>query len=444
MILANKIRKLYSSIFKGAFAKNVTIVAGGTALTQLLGIILSPIASRLYSPEDFGILSLYSAVLSMVVIAASLKYEWSIPIAESDLKAINLTALSLLVLFVVSSLLFVLLVIPDKNTIIKIIGIELFPYRLFLPVSVLLNGLYNIALQIGYRDRVYKTIAKTKLTQVVTGESVRIGLGVLGVGPIGLILGNIFRASAGSISLIARNIKSGKYDIRNISLKEIRLGAKRYKDFPIFSAPSQILNSAGLNLPRIFLASLYGIEVVGAFGFASGIIALPVQLVGNSIADVFYGEAAKLRNSDPKRLKILSLQLLKKLLVIGFFPFITLVFFGPVLFSFVFGSSWVMAGRYAQILSMLVYARLIFMPFSRIFSIFEKQKIALFLDILRVCLVVIVFVFCKVFGIEEFIAIALYTLSMSLVYMITFIMGQVIMTSAIKKQLAKSSPNINH
>ena len=156
-------------------------------------------------------------------------------------------------------------------------------------------------------------------------------------------------------------------------------------------------------------------------------------MIGNSIADVFYGEAAKLRDSNPRRLKILSLQLLKKLLVIGFFPFISLIFLGPALFSFVFGASWEMAGKYAQILAGLVYARLVFMPFSRIFSIFEKQKIALFLDILRVCLVVITFVFCKVFGLDEFKAIALYTISMSFVYMTTFIMVQLIITKRIKK-----------
>lgn len=436
MFLVHKIIKLYSSIFKGTFAKNIAVVAGGTALTQLISSLLSPIVTRLYSPEEFGILSLYSAVLGMIVVAASLKYEWSIPIAESDEKATNIVALSLTVLLVVSSLLALLFVIPNAKTVSKIIGIELFPYRLFLPVGVLMTGIYSIILQVGYRDRAYKTIAKTKLSQIVTGESVRIGFGIFGAGPIGLILGSILKASAGSFTLIKGILKTGKYRLNDISWRQIKLNAIRYKNFPIYSAPSQILNSAGLNLPNLFLASLYGIEVVGAFSFASAIISLPVQLIGNSVADVFYGEAANIGISNPKRLKALSLKLLKKLLMIGFFPFITLVFFGPVLFSFVFGSSWVMAGRYAQILSMLVYARLIFMPFSRIFSIFEKQKIALFLDILRVSLVVIVFVFCKAFGLDEFIAIVLYTLSMSFVYMTTFIMGQVIMTSAIKKQLA--------
>jgi len=433
MTLLQKLKRIYSRLFKGAFAKNVTIVAGGTALTQLLVFLLSPIVTRLYSPEEFGVLSLYSAVLSMIAIAASLKYEWSIPIAESDEKVINIVALSFSILCITSILITSLLVIPEKDIIIRIIGLELYPYRLFLPMGVLFTGLYNILLQIGYRDRAYKVIAKTKLSQVITGESVRIGFGFFSVGPIGLILGSILKISAGSISLIKNIIKIDKYRICDISWNQIKIIAKRYRDFPVFSAPSQILNTAGLNLPKIFLASLYGIEVVGAFGFASSVISLPVLLVGNSVADVFYGEAAKLRYSDPKRLKVLSLLLFKKLLLIGFLPFITLVFFGPLIFSIVFGNRWEIAGRYAQILSFLVYARLVFIPFSRIFSIYEKQNIALLLDIFRVIVVVIVFILCKFLGYNELLAIILYTISMFLVYVTTFIMVQLMMTKALNK-----------
>jgi len=421
------IKKAFHTIFKGTFSKNIAIVAGGTTLTQLLGVAFSPIVSRLYSPEEFGILSVYSAVLSMIVISSSLKFEWGIPIAESDEKATNVAALSFSVLLVVTSVLALLLIIPNNIIIGKVIGEELISYRLFLPVGVLLSGLHNIFMQVGYRNRNFKIIAKTKLTQVLAGEGTKTGLGVIDAGPIGLILGTIFSSSAGTYTLLKNIALTGRYKLNQVSGKEIRWCAKRYRNFAVFSAPSQILNAAGLSLPKIFLASLYGLEVTGAFGFASVVISLPVRLIGNSVGDVFYSEAAKIGNTDPKRLKELSLQLFKRLLIIGFFPFITLILFGPFLFSFVFGSQWEIAGRYAQILSILVYARLVFMPVSRVFAVLEKQKLAFLIDIIRVAMVVFMFIISKVYNANDLVALSLYTLSMVVVYFITFILAQVVM-----------------
>lgn len=436
MFPIKSIKKVFHSIFKGTFTKNVAIVAGGTTLTQLLGVVFSPIVSRLYSPEEFGILSVYSAVLSMIAISSSLKFEWGIPIAESDEKATNVAALSFSVLLVITSVIALLLIIPNNKIIGKVIGHEIVPYRLFIPVGVFLTGIHNILMQIGYRNRGFKVIAKTKLTQVLAGNGTKIGLGAIGVGPIGLILGSIFSASAGSFTLVKSFALAGKYRLNHISFKEIKWCAKRYKNFPKFSAPSQILNTAGLSLPKIFLASLYGLEVTGAFGFALGIISLPVQLIGNSVGDVFYSEAARIGNTDPKRLKRLSIQLFKKLLIIGFFPFITLVLFGPFLFSFVFGVQWVVAGRYAQILSILVYARLVFMPVSRVFAVLEKQKVNLFIDIFRVVIVTSTFLICKMLALSALLTISIYTIGMIIVYLITFIVAQAIMKKRINLAVA--------
>ena len=153
---------------------------GGTVLAQLIGVILYPITQDCIPRRVWCFIAIFSS--SYMTHAASLKYEWSIPIAESNDEVINIVALSLLILILIASLLNFLRVVPTKGFVIKIIGQELFPYRLLLPVGVFLTGLYEIILQIGYRERVYKTITKTKLTQVITGESVKIGLGFLGIG----------------------------------------------------------------------------------------------------------------------------------------------------------------------------------------------------------------------------------------------------------------------
>ncbi|MGB9859042.1 MAG: lipopolysaccharide biosynthesis protein, partial [Moorellaceae bacterium] len=80
---------------KSSFTRNVAVLTGGTAAGQAMVVLASPILTRLYTPEDFGVLAVYSSVLSIVSVVASLRYELAIPLAEDDETAANLLLLSL-------------------------------------------------------------------------------------------------------------------------------------------------------------------------------------------------------------------------------------------------------------------------------------------------------------------------------------------------------------
>ena len=76
----------------------------GSGFGQLLVLVASPLLTRLYTPEDFGVLGVFSALLMMFGIAVSLRYELAIPLAEDDARMVNLLALSLVLALLVSSL----------------------------------------------------------------------------------------------------------------------------------------------------------------------------------------------------------------------------------------------------------------------------------------------------------------------------------------------------
>ena len=42
---------------KNAFARGVSVLVGGTAGAQLLTILAAPLLTRLYGPEDFGLVA---------------------------------------------------------------------------------------------------------------------------------------------------------------------------------------------------------------------------------------------------------------------------------------------------------------------------------------------------------------------------------------------------
>src|SRR5690625_1762348 len=73
------------------------MIAGGTAFAQLLTLLLSPIVTRIYSPEEYGVLTTFTAILGILSLAA-FKYEVAIPITKNEKIAINLLVLCLIVL----------------------------------------------------------------------------------------------------------------------------------------------------------------------------------------------------------------------------------------------------------------------------------------------------------------------------------------------------------
>lgn len=422
------------SLFKNRIFKSIALITGGTGIAQLINLLLQPVITRIYSPEEYGVLTLYIAVLGSVTIITSLKYELAIPIADNDKKAFNILIISFIILCLLVALITVILVFLPGYIYNKLNMGTLYKYRLLIPLGIFLIGLYNIIVQWAFRKKDYLSISKTKVNQSIYSNTTKIAIGLLGFGPIGLILGHIIGASAGIATLSRSLFAKQRQLFKNIHKNKLKWGFKRYKRFPIYLAPSQFLNSAGLQLPILFLTSIHGAKVVGFYGIATAVVNLPMGLVGNSVGDVFYGEAASIGKDNPRRIKNLSSNLIKRLFFIGLIPTIILLLFAPVLFSLVFGEKWYEAGLYARIISVLVLFRLVFTPVSRVFTIYEEQKKALFLDSLRVILVILSFTISIILSLNPFWTISLYSLSMSFIYVITYFMAQKILDNRIAKK----------
>ena len=426
-------------LFQSTFAKNVAMISASTAFAQLLSALFSPVITRIYSPEEYGVLTLYSSVLGLTAIIATLGYEWGIPIADNDEKAVNIMFLCFFVLSIYVFILFIIFYFFKAFILSFLDAKVLFGYWYFIPIGILLAGAYQIFLQWAYRNKDFISITKTNISQSLTGNGAKIGLGLLGIGPLGLILGQILQQSAGIGTLSRPIIRNRKNLLENLNKREMLWCVKRYKNFPVFSAPSQLLNTAGIQLPVIFISSIYGSQALGLYGLANSVINIPMVLLGRSVTDVLYAEAASVGKSNPLRIKYLSNKLLKNMLLIGLVPLLILLFFGPFLFAFVFGPKWYEAGLYARVLAFLVFFRFIFTPISRIFFVLERQKQAFMLDLFRVVLVFIVFRISAYFDFSSYWAVGLYSIAMSLVYLTTYLLAQRMLDEEIKKQQSVSA-----
>ena len=78
------------------FARGVSVLVGGTTSAQVLTVMAAPLLTRLYTPEDFGVLAVYAGLLALFSVISSLRYELAIPLPETKREAINVLILSLL------------------------------------------------------------------------------------------------------------------------------------------------------------------------------------------------------------------------------------------------------------------------------------------------------------------------------------------------------------
>jgi O-antigen/teichoic acid export membrane protein len=422
MILKRANFTTYRDKFKNnVFYQNVAVVAGGNAAAKVIGVFTAPIITRLYTPGDYGIFSILLSIIGMVGSLTTLRYAIAIPIAEDEKKSDNLLKLSILVTFSLSiiwgfGILFFGKLITKHYDVAAIV-----PYLWILPIVFFGQGIYEALTNWALREKAFKLITSTKITQSIASAVFKIFLATVGIKPLGLFIGHIAQEYAGIGRLFTRLLKRKPTFFKRFSWKEIKSVAIRYKDFPLIQSWSQLLLSVGGQAPVIFIGALFGANVVGIFGLAQNMINMPMDFFGQSVSQVYFIEIAKFGKNNPKKIYNLSISIIKKMFWIGLIPVVTLLAFGPFIFKIVFGPQWYDAGVYARYLSIIILTRFISSPIANVFNVLEKQGTQLFLNLIRVILVVFLFILCNVTGFTAVTTIMLYSLLMSLFYILMLV-----------------------
>jgi len=370
-------RAVRSVLPRGRFARNVGVLAGGTALGQTIAVLTSPILTRLYTPKDFGVLAVYTSILGIVSVIASLRYELAIPLPEKDEDAANLLALSIGIVVFMGLLASVVTWLLGAQIVSWTNISALRPYLWLLPVGVVMVGIYQVLNYWAVRKQAFTQIARTKLNQGAGLAIAQIGLGLLKSGPLGLLIGRIVGQAAGITTLAMLAYKKDKKALKAISPSQVRYMFARYRRFPLFSSGAALINALGLQLPVLLLSGLYGAQVVGQFMLVQRVFGLPLTFLGTSVSKVYLSQAAQKARTDVQGLQKLFYAVAKKMAVLGSVPTIILVGVGPSLFPLVFGIEWREAGVYAQIMAVTFLSAFVTIPLSYTFSVLERQDLSL-------------------------------------------------------------------
>lgn len=408
--------RFLSKLKNNLFFQNIAIVAGGNVIAKLIGILSTPIITRLYTPDDYGIYTVFMSVIGITGSLATLRYSVSIPIARNEKIADNLLKLCFIITFSLSFF-WLLIIVLFKEQISEYFHTENLQHFLWLiPIIFLGQGVYEALNNWAVRNKGFKLITRTKISQSISSSLIKIIFGLLKIAPLGLFLGHIAQETAGVGSIFSRLRKNRPDFFMENSFKDIKSVAVRYKDFPLVQSWSQILLALGAQLPVLLLGRSYNTQVVGVFGLAMSMISLPMDLIGQSVAQVYYAEISKFGKENTIKIYNLSISLVKKLFIIGLFPVGILIALGPWLFKVVFGPEWLNAGIYSQLLSFMILTRFISSPIANILNVYEKQKTQLILNVVRVVVVLLVFWGSSLLSLSPMHTVLLYSFAMTLYY----------------------------
>lgn len=387
--MANPISMLTQRLRGGdSFAGNVALLAGGTALAQGLTLLSKPVLTRLYTPEDIGILGIFGSMLSLIAVVGSLCYERAIPLPAGDDEAANVLSLSLATVFLMA-LATGGIVFFCRDGLARFFDAEaLAPYFWLLPIGLVGAGSYQALSFWATRKRHYGQIAQTKVVQSIGLVATQIGFGLAKFGPIGLLFGDVLGRAAGSGTFAHRAWKLDRGALANVSISKMHHAAKRFRNFPLVSSWAALLHTAATAVPPLLFAALYSSKVSGWYALGQQVVWMPMALVGQSVAQVFMGQASALVRDRRAELLRLFDGTARRLLWLGLPPILVVVAFGGALFRWVFGPEWTEAGVYLQIIGITQLAQFVVGPVFPVLNVLERQRALLACDAVGFALIV--------------------------------------------------------
>lgn len=358
---------------RSPFTRNVAVLASGTAMAQALTMLAYLVLVRLFDPGEFGLFAVFGSLTMTMMSIVSLRYELAIILARSEREAVNLLALTLLLVLLLSIAIGLLFILGGPWLLALFGAKDLAGLVWFLPpAAIVLGG--NLAFgNWGNRGHDYKLLSVSQIWGSAGVAVAQILAGLMHFGVPGLILGQMVGMLMATLVLARQFAGRVQATLAMVSGGEMLRLAREHRDFPIYSMPTALLNSTTVTIPSVLLAALFSPTVAGLYWFSYRLMEMPITLIGQATRRVFYAEAAqRWRDGQP----IMGLYAKASLALAGLAapPALALVAFGMPLFAAAFGEEWREAGLYASWMAAWWLLRFASVPSAMLAPVLRLQR----------------------------------------------------------------------
>lgn len=361
----------------------VTLLFGSVS-ARLIGLISIPVLTRIYSPEDYGVLAIFTAFTTIIATIFGFRFCQAIPLPKNDTMAFNVFALGFMttiVLSIASLLILGLFAVPIFSF---FNAQELQEWWWLVIVAAFSVSVFELFTMWAIRLKSYKLISKIQVKQSLLGEVTKVVIGLAGLKPLGLLLGHFIGQSFGVNAYLKDSYIYFSKEIKRITIRRLLFLSKYYASFAYYRLPSDLFLALSVQAPVIISTKLYDSSTTGQLGLTFMAMALPISLIGAAVSRVYYAEISSVGRHDKPKIRTITIQVQRNLFFMALPVALIIYLFAEEIFTYVFGEQWSVAGLFASILAPYLLLQFISSPLMQLINVLGKQVIFLVLNSGRV------------------------------------------------------------
>lgn len=403
-----------------SFINDVITLSFVPIISQIIGLFLLPIITRIYNPIDFGMFNTFSTIVAFLGVFSTLAYHSSILLPKNS-KDSFLIVISCFIFNLIISIFLLLVILIFYDLFLELDDLnQIKNYLLIIPIFVFFHGLYQTLRYFNTRHHNFRIIAFSKITEGLLSKTSNIGYGIYIANNVAGLIYGLLLASFFKNMILIFSLKKYINLLLNFSFRRALKILKRYKKFPIFSLPSELLSRTPAIIVVFFTLRYFDTSILGNYSLAISILAVPTVFFTNSIIEAFSPRVASAIHLNNH--KKIIMEVYERIFSLTFYVFIIIIFFGDYLFSFVFGKEWVVAGIIAQILAFRSLVEVVTIPIISLTPIVEKQEIGLYRRVFEVIVTVLSFLLGTYFNNYIYTFIIYSILNSVVIFIISFIL----------------------
>ncbi len=373
----------------GSFLRNVVILGSGTALAQIIPVLASPVLTRLYTPEDFGIFAVFMAFIGIFTPIICGKYEVALVLPKNSVHAEHLLGIALYFAAGISVVLFIIFLLAGDRVLSLLDADRLGNWIFFIPPALLLTGFFTAASYLANRNKQYSLMSEARIVRSLTAVCLSVVAGVIGFRFEGLLSSFLAGLAVASFLLLYWNRSMlGKRVFAWSRAKRWLLC--KYRHYPIYNATTGLLNGLTLSLPIFFLSKYFPESTVGYYAIVMRVTSTPLAFISASVSQINLKKVVDLVNAGRPVIPYVF-KLAGVLLLIILFPALIIILWGPDLFAFVLGEKWLIAGEYARILMPAIAVQFIASTLSSTLGATNNNRIGALWKVISFLITALVF-----------------------------------------------------
>ena len=361
--IRERLAALWHSSLRSKLLRNILTVVTGTAGAQAITLAFMPVITRIYGPEAYGVLGTFLSVTMMLIPVAALTYPIAIVLPKRDGDARGLVRLALAIALSLATVVALALQFFGDQ-LARTLEIEIIqPYLMLIPFVMFCGAALEICQQWLFRTQRFRITASVAVGHSLLFNSMRTLAGLVQSSALVLVCTTALQQAlhAAMLGLAMLRAKPHADNHADEAEQGMLALARRHSDFPRFRAPVMLINAVSQHLPTLVLAAYFGPAAAGFFALCKQALTMPTNLIGKSVADVYYPRISRAIH-DREPVAAMLLKATAALGLVGLVPFSLVAVFGPWLFALVFGEQWHVAGEYARWLALAEYVIFVSRP----------------------------------------------------------------------------------